>query len=332
MKNLLITLSIFCLPLIVKAQLSKGVSTFYGTIGINNDVTFLQANYGKFLNDQILFGSSINTSYSSSSFIDYLALGINPYVRYYFNPQQNNTFLYLQADYSYSTFLLDAEGNNTRLGLNLGLDHFIAPGVAFSTLGGINYEGTEGSYSRYLSLFLDLSAFIFPATTADKLHATIGQFQRGSLILGGSRAGLGRSLDRIDWNLSFHPRVGYFITNKLVLGARLGLSFQKIKTDLFGSFTSRRLNVSPFARYYLHYPKRFNPFVVAEFEYQSSTYTGFSIVDGNSSDVSLPKAGIGGDFFLTPNLAIEAILNVEYNTYNQTTRLVFKTGVQYFIH
>jgi outer membrane protein len=331
MKNSFTLLLLFALPFLCAAQLEKGMSTFGGNMGGDRHLKQGQADYGIFVSDHLLLGSGFNALYTGNITFQYLGIGINPYARYYFNPRPKNTFFYVQADYSYNAFLLDGETQISDFGIDIGLDHFLAPGVALSTVIAINHTNYHnGQSSSALNFSVGPNAFI-NCTASDRPYSTIGQFQKGSLLIGGSSASISRSLNLVQWSLGFSPRVGYFFTNKLVVGAEIGVAFSKTKDiDGLDDLNDQQFRFHPFARYYLHYPKRFNPFVALEVSYASQSY---NFIDQTfTSDRTTPKLGLGGNYFLSPNLALEGILDFQYNSGLENLQVVFTAGLQYFIH
>jgi hypothetical protein len=314
---------------LIYAQLGEGTKTFDVRYELNRDFSSLSGGFGGFVSNNLLLGSNFGTSYFRNSLGSLLLVDVNPYARYYFNPKQNNSFFYLQVDYFYNRFFLDGTGISSGFGFNLGLDHFIAPGVSLNTLAGINYRREFGTdYIKTLDLTVGLDAFLLPVVT-NSSSAKIGRFQKGSLLVGGSTAGLSKIMEKTEWFLSFNPRIGYFWGDKLAAGSSVNFRVNKAKIGI-NNFTLNQFSVSPFIRYYLHFPKKFNPFITAEFSYTSSTNSqnDNAFTATNSSFL----IGPGGNYFITPNLAFEGILGLRFNQDDSRSRINFTAGLQYFIH
>ncbi|MEL7220967.1 MAG: outer membrane beta-barrel protein [Bacteroidota bacterium] len=209
------------------------------------------------------------------------------------------------------------------------MDYFLAPGVALNMEGGMNFRRFEGANSKNIAFVIGLDAFIIP--DGDKGDgSTLGQFRKGSLIIGGSNVTISRSLDDLSWGLNIQPRIGYFASNRLVLGAELGYTFNQFLGLGFGNFSDRDFRFSPFLRYYFDYPKRFNPFVAVETTFLSES-TDFNGQD-SFNNRNTPKLSLGGDYFLSPNIAFEGLLDLGFNPGLENLFVEFRIGMQYFIH
>jgi opacity protein-like surface antigen len=100
---------------------------------------------------------------------------------------------------------------------------------------------------------------------------------------------------------------GYFLTKRIAVGLRTDYSH----TNLFDSYgknlSVNTWSVAPFARYYVGV-KRFAPF--AELSYGGSWYKSKLSPGGESSSNStLYSAGVGLNYFLSRNVALEGTIN-----------------------
>lgn len=118
-----------------------------------------------------------------------------------------------------------------------------------------------------------------------------GQTERSNLLIGGN-GGLNLNKldgqDKFNFNLNISPKVGLFVLDNLAIGAQAVGVVQK-----FGGVDGlqSQLFVGPFARYYFH-----NLFIEANFG-----------INRGDFDVGF---GLGYAFFVTPNVAIEPIANL----------------------
>lgn len=107
-------------------------------------------------------------------------------------------------------------------------------------------------------------------------------------------------------NISINPSIGYFLSDKLVLGIRPG--FTKNKAELIpigtGANTNEnRLNFGPFARYYfLNTDKQFN--LLADISYQYGLYW-FTPTKGNRHTFS---ASAGTVVFFNSSIGLEFLI------------------------
>jgi outer membrane protein len=103
-------------------------------------------------------------------------------------------------------------------------------------------------------------------------------------------------------NLSFNPKVGYFISDKFAVGINLGIGSGKTTEPNEDDIKTSNFNVGAFGRYYfLDLGERFK------------TYTefGFDITSNKQGDEDYQKsnglsvgAGLGMNYFVTPKMAI----------------------------
>ena len=161
------------------------------------------------------------------------------------------------------------------------------------------------------------------------------QIKKGSWMLGGTAGfGMTRLITNNDETtdfkgsfFNFKPEIGYFVTPKLVLGARLKVHlsdfFYTRNSANFGlsyfTWKNRDYEFAPFVRYYFYTKRAFN------FYYQLNASGEFarSQVSSNSSpDEPLSKwneypifhlsNSLGFDYFLTKNVAIETDWNYQF--------------------
>ena len=143
--------------------------------------------------------------------------------------------------------------------------------------------------------------------------------------------------------LQLSPNVGYFIADKLAVGARVNLKTVENKVrDLEGGydFSSTEVSLSPFFRYYfLPRAEKLNLFADAGYSYGNRKYTYSSAY--SNSEPSTRKATTNGYYisagpaiFLTPNTALELTLGYNYSKqkdFDNSDRN-FMVGVGFQIH
>jgi outer membrane protein len=162
------------------------------------------------------------------------------------------------------------------------------------------------------------------------------QIKKGSWMLGGT-AGFGTSriygdIDEIThyegiW-ADFEPKIGYFVTNRLALGAKLQISMSRREEDsnsnIFG-FSSEKSNrqsyeISPFFRYYFYQNHAFNAYynfsvsgeLLKTQDNRSSFAFGNNILSERTFTYVSINNSLGIDYFLTKNIALEADWNYQY--------------------
>jgi opacity protein-like surface antigen len=145
---------------------------------------------------------------------------------------------------------------------------------------------------RFLTMLAIVSFFAVGA---------FAQIQKGNAMVGGS-AGFQNGDDATQVSLS--PKVGYFVIDKLAIGASLDVEFAKAGDDKSTSF-----GLSPFARYYLTDGTPLKVFGEAGFGIARIKISGFDDTF-KSNQIGL---GIGASYFLNDNVAVDAIFG--YNSF-----------------
>lgn len=157
---------------ILKGNILLGGSAdleYQSTTNINDMAFLLQPEVGYFFVDHLAVGVTpliqLNHSSSPSVSSNSFALGIGPFVRYYFN---NGLFLHLSADYSGVTFketnFPNQTGSNYQIEPAIGYAFFINQKVSLDFKLGYMYNasdqnGTHG-YNNILSLAVGLQIFL----------------------------------------------------------------------------------------------------------------------------------------------------------------------------
>ena len=154
------------------------------------------------------------------------------------------------------------------------------------------------------------------------------QIQKGNFLAGGTLSF--RSTDYTAdnsktsaWNLT--PGGGYFIFDKLALGARITFTYNSNDgdnyTDLLGG---------PFARYYfLPTGKKTNVFLEADYQLGNEKYQGMDAIGKSQIGVAAGPA-----FFINPFIAIETIISWRSLQYKEAEGRynTFGMGIGFQIH
>ena len=170
--------------------------------------------------------------------------------------------------------------------------------------------------------------FIIALTTLP----AFAQIQKGSYSLGGDVAvngylQRGKVTDITQFNASVSPSISKFLTDKWLVGVRPILSTQSsnVMYSETGSSSRRdefknnftRLGLELSSRYYLATASKVKVFAFAQASYDRAlSYAYYRLGSGSSTDEANIngnflnyQAGLGGNYFLKPDVAIEATLS-----------------------
>jgi hypothetical protein len=161
------------------------------------------------------------------------------------------------------------------------------------------------------------------------------QTQKGNMMIGSQLVNIGGTFQNHsnEFNLGITPSVAYFIRDNLGIGGMLNLGMDALK-DAPTTFT---YGIGPWARYY------FTPSSNLEFsKYVAFFIDGFVGIQGvthnkggGSTNGLGIKAGPGISYFITPNVALDGLLdyNVVIGFGNATTvnKIGINLGFQVFL-
>jgi hypothetical protein len=153
------------------------------------------------------------------------------------------------------------------------------------------------------------------------LTTTYGQFEKGRMLVGGtalfsitkdkSRSGNTTTVNGTNVTFGLSPQFGYFVMDNLAVGGVF--SFQtsayspRVDTDY--SYSSTRISIGPFARYY------FDPGIFVHVGLGVGSQSSHSELGNNTSKntygLTELKLGAGYAFFLTKNVALEPMITYE---------------------
>lgn len=158
--------------------------------------------------------------------------------------------------------------------------------------------------------------------TASLLFAAISSYaqpRKGDWMVGAnianSSAGVGPAATSY-FSANLNPSVGYFLSNRIAVGAGVGLSYQR-SGKYFNSFSS---SIIPFARYYFTkkegmQPKKLYFFgeVAAGAGVGTSAYFDNGVKNRQIGSILLSNAGVGLAYFILPNVSVEGTFKLNYN-------------------
>ena len=296
--------------------------------------------YGVFVSDHLLLGGSLVGGYLSDFEDNGILVGGAPFARYYFNPQAANTHFFsdLGVDFFGGSFGGDFDyvlGGN----FSLGLTHFLGEGVAVDASLGLrdgDLQGTELPLRIFAST--SLSIYFQQGQWAGRKTTEAG-FKAGSWMIGGSTSGFGwEPVENGDIDFSIRPNVYYFIGDYLAVGAGIGFDFERVKLNSRQQITFTDVMLSPQIRYYLSETGSRHQwfvaggagFLIEENRFRSDFPTGFPSEESfRSYELGL---GFGVNTFLTPNVALELGPSLRYFSEDESYRVGFDIGLQYFIN
>lgn len=321
MRSLLLLL-LGLLPFALSAQLGKGTTTLGGSAIVNANIyegdthigTGLAPEFGLFLSDHFLLGSAVSED------------DISPFARYYFNPRSESTthwFTGLHLNYNWETL------SRFSATYQVGLSQFIAPTLALEVIPFLRANRWErGRWQWQSGINLGLRTF-FSADQRREWKSAAAAFGQSSLMLGINTAFFEYTFgQRPFFQLSIAPNIGYFVSNRLALGANLNAFFFRENQN---DYTGHGLNIGPFARYYLSSGRQLCWFVDGGYSWYGyqTKYEGQS---RNTYSNHGFNAGLGANVFLSPNVALEAKLGLGQNLKEKVTDVGLSVGFKYFLN
>ena len=267
---------------------------------------YFSAGYGKAIIAPLVIGGRVQ---GTASFGEYgrHAISLLPFARYYVI---NTPALLVFGEVASG---LEAEPDDTRLfesaELSAGVQLPVGGGAYLSPT--LSYQIHEGSNSLALGASLQLLL-----GDQGEEEAPSRTFRRGELMLGleGASVNLFESGNSINANLGAH----YFLTGRLAVGGLIGYGRSYNYYEIGGSTPDRyvrfsRLHLGAGARYYLTGGDRLVWFAEAglgRFWESMDTNTGIDYFDGSFTYLT---GGVGGQYFVTRRLALEAGPQLRYN-------------------
>ena len=162
---------------------------------------------------------------------------------------------------------------------------------------------------------------------------TFAQTKKGDFMVGGSAYfGVPQPNKYQTFSGNIRPDIGLFVINNLALGVDMSVGF--FKSTYSGNYTQHNqyLNIGPFARYYFDAGEKIKVIIETQLGYTWYKTRFYNIKDSNHSRYWGMGTGIG--YFVTNNVAIEALINYysddlkdETNS-NMTGQYSFDIGIQ----
>jgi hypothetical protein len=306
-----------------------------------NELTLLAApEYGVFISDRLLLGGGLLGGYFSNFEDDAMLLGLIPFARYYFNPKASKTYFFSQVELDLLGSLFTGEFDYSLGGdVSLGLTHFLGEGVALDAFLALRDDDLTGG-ELPLRIFAGTSLGIYfqQGQWAGRKTAQAG-FKAGSWMVGGSTSGFSwEPVENGEVTLSIRPNVYYFISDYLAVGAGVGFDFNRLKFGSVQKLTQVDVMLTPQIRFYLSETGDRNQWFIAggggiviqENRFKSDLPPGFPSKESfRSYELGL---GFGLNTFLAPNVALELGPNLRYFFEQESYRVGFDIGLQYFIN
>lgn len=146
-------------------------------------------------------------------------------------------------------------------------------------------------------------AAIFAFGFANAQETTEGGFSKGSMFLSGALSiGSEKTGDvKSSW-FEIEPKFGYFVTDNIAIGGKLGYSSNKAENGIADTVDQSAFTVGAFGRYYFTPASQFSLFGQLGLDY-STIDNKLADAKGNEIGANL---GLGISYFVSNNWAIEA--------------------------
>jgi hypothetical protein len=157
------------------------------------------------------------------------------------------------------------------------------------------------------------SLFIFVISTSN------AQLGKGNLMVGGS---LSTAVGNGSYQLGLYPSCGYFFTNNVVLGGAIDLSYYRYSNGYNNSYMA----LSAMGRYYFTTVKEDKTMPKLPLFLQAK----LGITSSDGQGVIFAAGGLGFDYFLTSNVALEgsAGINLDNSGFSNVYAML---GLQIFL-
>jgi opacity protein-like surface antigen len=169
---------------------------------------------------------------------------------------------------------------------------------------------------KVLLTALAVFAFTF-ANAQEEETKSNGGFAQGDLFVSGAVTfGSSKTGDFKASSFELAPKVGYFVTENIAVGAMIGLTSEKV--ELGDDATNSGLAFGAFGRYYFTPANQFSLFAELGFNYTSLDSEFFIDTDGSivapggsfeTKEIGL-GLGLGMNYFVSSNFSIEAGVGV----------------------
>ncbi len=149
-------------------------------------------------------------------------------------------------------------------------------------------------------------------------YAKGNMFISGAVSIGSEKTG-----DVKSTGFEIEPKFGYFVTNNIAVGAKVGYTSDKAENALGDTMDQSKMTLGAFGRYYFAPASQFSLFGQLGFDY--------STVDNKLTDIKENEIGVGLglglSYFMSNNFAIEASwAGLEYTSNDNGGNGVDKTS------
>ena len=309
----------------------------------------INPSFGVFLTQNFLIGAEFSFSASSSKANDKLdfrhSISSRLMGRYYFNAASNSVFkFFVGAKLAYGPLLLNTEistaSNTVDLELGGGMDVFLSSNMVLSHQ--LNYDiVTEGSREGYRNVGLQTSLYLYLPRQSKQAEKTWDKGPgKEAVMLGGSWGGIWWSKGDFSTTRSFKtflfrvlPRMGYFVTDDILLGAGAGVSQSSFTSiirfklpsqgnqDMYDEIEdiSKTTSIlfSPYVRYYFGSPQqRWRWFGQTQLEFSRNiTSSEKTKRYYYAKDI---KLDLGFDLFLNTHASLDISIGYRWNKSDYT--------------
>ena len=347
LKTLLFSLFLSCVHTTIFAQIQKGNYNFGGDVGLSANSTssntlngkdarlLVSPSVGKFLTNEWLVSvkpilSTQNQTYKLSDFGSNLTndytlgqtnVGVGIGSRYYLSLSDktsffgavNASFAHQWSNVSFANqggnYDNKIEGNVVTYGGGVGLNVAVKQGVFFET--SLSYNATEsksGTGTRkfdFFSLNCGLNHFIGNPKKAD-IEADYAFIKQGRQMFSG-----GLTINKMSdvYSTIINPKFSQFVTDNVLVSGEASIS----NVSSAAGVDNQIITLTASSRYYFPVKNRF--FLYPELSY-TRRYENTSANSSSSYSKNELAIGIGGNYFLSKNVALEAtFLQARFNIF-----------------
>ncbi len=271
---------------------------------------------GFFATDHLMLGFGLSSRLNYKGNWDSYG-GIRSLLRYYYwQKDKHSLFLHNQFSYQARTF-----SSLLGLGWNLALNQSIALESLLSYQHALPKSG-----DNYAAMALEINLVFFLNKSLRAQYETWpSPLSQGNWMIGGSMALFGK--DPTQTQIEVHPKIGYFLSDRLVAGARIRYASIR-EGDLF-PIQLTIWEATPFFRFFVSsIPSNVFAFLGASVGHYAQTFLG----DDAPETAIQAAAELGFGFMVSPYVAFD--LRLEYQSIGrlaENRNWNFDFGFQYFL-
>lgn len=151
-------------------------------------------------------------------------------------------------------------------------------------------------------LFTAVAVLGFTFANAQEGSSTGGFAQGDMFVSGAVSIGSEKTGDMKSSGFEIEPKFGYFISDNIAIGGKLGFTSYKAENGSFDTADQAGLTVGAFGRYYMTPGSQFSLFGEFGFDYTSWDN---KLADAQASEIGV-GLGLGLSYFVSNNWSIEA--------------------------